>query len=210
MKKKITWMTMLLICLVASLLFCGCGEKGGSGPAGAVESFLNAAKKMDLDEMAKYETDGKWTGQMKEMLTIKAWEKVMKKTASKMTYSINEKEVKEEGDQATVQAEISYIDGTSFFTEILTEYFTQALSMAAGDDQEMDEDQVLQLLEDIVDDKLDSMEETVTKETVTFTCKKDGGWKVDNPGEDFTNVMTANLLKASSQIGGDLFDSGEE
>lgn len=103
--KKIMCITILL----SSFLFAGCefGEKLVNTPTKQVEIFLNKYQTLDkdvLDDLDKViSEEEKFNGEQREQ-----YREIMKDSYQKLAYQI--KDTKEDGDKATVTAEIEVVN----------------------------------------------------------------------------------------------------
>lgn len=201
MKKIVKNMGILLVaCAMVGTMLTGCGEKKADSAEAAVEGLLEAAKEVDFDGMANYTTDNTWDDQVEEMVTVDAWKNFFEVTAPKMTYEITN--VAEKGDQTTVTVNIKYFDGTEVYTAAINEYFTEAMAMMT-EDENMDEQAIMDLLDDILQEKTKDMEEKYSEKTMEFVCENGNDYRINNVDAEFAAVVTGNLTAIADSLGED-------
>lgn len=93
-------------------------------------------------------------------------------------------------NSAEVTVEVEYKDATNVYLEIISELFNQSLSLAFSNpnitESEMDE-----ILEEIVNDKKETVKPKNSDATISFTCKRNGiRWIIDDISPNIIYVMT--------------------
>ena len=113
-------------------------------------------------------------------------------------YEVTDEEINEE--TATVKVKITTYPFGTAMTEFITEYMSQALTLAFSD---ASEDQMDKLVTKLYNEKMNGMtEKTYTKETSLKLNLTDDGWKVaEIPADsDFYNALTGNLIKSMGEL----------
>ena len=197
MKKTVS----LLLAAVLLLSLCACGAVPAK-PEDTVAAFSEAMKAYDFEKMQTFlpaseedlqselfneENENDLTALF--MTRMKAW-------AKDMTYEIVSTET--DGDKATVEVKYSYKDSTQVVNEFFTEYISQALALALGD---ATEEEVSALAEQILADKMDTVEPGSTECNIVYSLtRKDNKWLIDELPEDVLHVMTADFMIALEEV----------
>ncbi len=189
---------IMVACVMASTVFTGCGTEKADSAEAAVKGLLEASKEVNFDKMANYTTDDTWDDQVEEMVTVDAWKNFMDITAPKMTYEITN--VSDNGDQTTVTVDIKYFDGTEVYTVAMNEFVTEAFAMLS-ENKDMTEEETMDLLNDILEEKSKDMEETFSEKTIDFVCENNNDYKINNMDAEFAAVLTANLTAIADSLG---------
>lgn len=198
------WMkTTLLVAVIAAFaLLCGCGKKKAPAdtPEGMVEGLLKAAQATDLDTAEEYTSDAEWDAQLKEMLTIDAWKNIIPVNAAKMTYEISGTQ-EGEGKTTLVTAKIKYLDCTLLYNQAMNEFFTKALNMVSQSEDSVSDEQVIQMLDEILQEKMKNMEETYVEKDVVFTCDNKDGYRIRQVSEPLAGIISCNLTEIADELG---------
>ncbi len=112
-------------------------------------------------------------------------------------------------DSATVDVKISTYPFGAAMTEFISDYMTQALTLAFSD---ASEEKIEKLGETLFNEKINALSEKSFSETVTIKLNKtEEGWKVAEIPEnsDFYNAITGNLIKSLENLE-DIYSSDEE
>lgn len=208
MFKKIS-VFMMAIMLFVFIVGCGAGSK----PEDTVKEFVEGMKKFDVETMvAKVKPeDAEEAGELKNLFADeegedelgRSFKDYFKKNLEKITYEI--KDVKVDGDKATVTVDFKYIDGSEVFAGTISEYFTQVLGLAFSG-EEVTEERVTIMLEEIVKNQLEAVAETTSEKTVNFECVNiDKKWYIDNFNtdtmkEEILDILTSNFLSVTKEF----------
>ena len=179
----------LLLALVLAAALTGCG--GGNGPAKVVREFSEAVKKMDyaamnacLAEEMDLDQEEELEEEADSLMTY------LKEKAAGITYEIGE--TKTEEDTASVTVSYTYTDASEAMGEVMKEYVSQALVLAfsGGSEEEMG-----QIMEDLIEEKIAGAEIGQTTKEVTFQCEKtEDGWKISEMPEEIYDVVSCGIL----------------
>ena len=197
MKKTVS----LLLAAILLLGLCACGAVPAK-PEDTVIAFSEGMKAYDFEKMqsclASSEEDLQselFNGEDQNDLTAKFLTK-MKAWAKDMTYEIVSTET--DGAKATVEVKYSYKDTTAIVQEFFTEYVTRALALALSG---ATEEEVSELAEQILADKMDTVEPGGTECNIVYALtKKDNKWLIDELPEDVLRVMTADFMIALEEV----------
>lgn len=193
--KKILCILALACCL---FVLSACGSES---PDVVVKNYIEASKKYDQVKISECIEPGK-SGTENELSELTSDTQpllnVFKQYSEKITYKI--KEISESGDTASVAVDFHYIDASKLIQDSISEYIQSALALSfSGED--ISEEEMSQMLIDIIAENQKNLEVNFTDSTVSIPCiKVDGKWYVDNPSEDYANVMSSNMLSVLSDI----------
>jgi len=198
MKKAIAIFCALLMLL--TLTACG-----SSKPESSVSAFCEALKKLDFETMQKYTTNSFNTDTELEDLIKEEYPeyadllKLVKESASKITYSITNSIVDDNNDdQATVTVEFKYYDYSPVILDAMSNYFSKAFAMAFGG---ASEEEIGQAFADSIKESYLSVSPDEATETINFECvKKEGGWLISNAPKELAIVMFGNIASALDGI----------
>ncbi len=180
---------LIAAALILAFVFTACGR--GETPEQAVTNALNAVKNYEKETARKYfSSDELFSSNSQSDELIKDEENI-KLIFSKLDFKVLSST--KEKDTATVKTEITNID----MTEIIGEYFRQAMALASGNafaganakSQEEIDKEAEQLLIDLLK-KEDNKKVTFTID-IKLT-KHENSWKID-ANEEFQNAITGNL-----------------
>ena len=179
MKKVIS----LMLALVLALSLTACGGKA-SGPEGVVSQFCKGLQELDEKAIAQCFENGDDL-ELSDLEDVDSDDAVaqkimdfMKSCAGRLKYQVGEATV--DGDTATVPVEFTYVNAGSLMTEFLTEYISQAWSLALSG---ADDEKLAAAFEEVFDEK--------------------------TTGADFPTLLSAQLLDIlTSNIYGALEDFG--
>ena len=148
MKKVIS----LMLALVLALSLTACGGK--TGPEGVVGQFCKGLQELDEKAIAQCFENGDDL-ELSELEDVDSDDAVaqkimdfMKSCAGRLKYQVGEATV--DGDTATVPVEFTYVNAGSLMTEILTEYISQAWSLALSG---ADDEKLAAAFEEVFDEK---------------------------------------------------------
>lgn len=149
MKKVIS----LMLALVLALSLTACGGKS-SGPEGVVGQFCKGLQELDEEAIAQCFENGDDL-ELSDLEDVDSDDAVtqkimdfMKSCAGRLKYQVGEATV--DGDTATVPVEFTYVNAGSLMTEILTEYISQAWSLALSG---ADDEKLAAAFEEVFDEK---------------------------------------------------------
>jgi hypothetical protein len=189
MKKFIT--AVLLCFLVISLAGCG-----GESPEQAVNNALGAIKTADVDTASKYID---YNGLMKTgesgSVNSEESEEMVKLMMKNLTYKVISST--ENGDEATVQAEITNTDMSKIMSEFISEAFSLAFSGLS--EEQMNAEMTNKFNELLNRDG----NETVTK-TVDIELTKAGSrWKI-KISDDFADAVFGGMISYATNLSNSL------
>lgn len=148
MKKVIS----LMLALVLALSLTACGGK--AGPEGVVGRFCKGLQELDEEAIAQCFENGDDL-ELSDLEDVDSDDAVaqkimdfMKSCAGRLKYQVGEATVG--GDTATVPVEFTYVNAGTLMTEILTEYISQAWSLALSG---ADDEKLAAAFEEVFDEK---------------------------------------------------------
>lgn len=173
MKKVLVMMVMLSVLLVS----VGCGKKSeGDGAKVAASGFLDGVIASDYKKAAEFMEDAS------ELPTDQEADPVLSQIFSKISYEI--KEVKQDGDKATVKLTVKHPNFANMM-EIaqtqLAEVAAKALeSVADGEtkDEAAQQEEMTKMITDVLTEAMGKDENLVETESELIVVKIDGKWKV--------------------------------
>ena len=126
----------------------------------------------------------------------------LKDNAKEITYSV--KEAKLDGDKATVDVDVKYVDGKPLFTAVIADYFPKAMSIAFSGVEMTDEEASNMFLESMKAQQ-ENIEKTFAEKTITVNCiKVDDVWYIDNLSNELLDVATSNIFSAVDEMNNSL------
>lgn len=128
----------------------------------------------------------------------------MKSCAGRLKYQVGEATV--DGDTATVPVEFTYVNAGSLMTEILTEYISQAWSLALSG---ADDEKLAAAFEEVFDEKTTGADFPTLTATLTIPCvQTSDGWKISSSADNSEDLSAQLLDILTSNIYGALEDFG--
>lgn len=128
----------------------------------------------------------------------------MKSCAGRLKYQVGEATV--DGDTATVPVEFTYVNAGSLMTEILTEYISQAWSLALSG---ADDEKLAAAFEEVFDEKTTGADFPTLTATLTIPCvQTSDGWKISSSADNSEELSAQLLDILTSNIYGALEDFG--
>ena len=110
------------------------------------------------------------------------------------------------GDTATVPVEFTYVNAGSLMTEILTEYISQAWSLALSG---ADDEKLAAAFEEVFDEKTTGADFPTLTATLTIPCvQTSDGWKISSSADNSEDLSAQLLDILTSNIYGALEDFG--
>lgn len=194
MLKKLSTL-LLIIALVLSLTACG-----KPTPTEVTTSFLDAVKAQDSKTIASVYAEDTWSlfevssakadfsedhDELDQYFTNDIFPKLLE-----FDYEIIEERVEEE--TAEVDVKITTYDMGTAFTNFITEYLTQGISLAfSGADVDYDA-----LANKLFKEEFGKMEKSFTKTVTVSLSKVDGAWIIDKLGDDapLTDALLGGLI----------------
>ncbi|QHI72924.1 DUF5105 domain-containing protein [Aminipila terrae] len=179
---------IIFLCLFIVLTTVGCG---GEKPEQAVKSMLDAVKAANQEAAEKYIDYDKLTDQEEDGSFASKNEEIYKLILKNLNYKILSSS--EDGDKATVKAEITNID----MKPIMDKMFSDAIALAfSGLSDEQLEQKFNKNFEKLINNKDNK---TITN-TVTITLnKKDNHWKID-VSDELANAISGNLITVQKEM----------
>ena len=197
--KKVLCVIIALV-LILSLAACGGFKKGT--PEATVDTLMSAIKVLDVEKIQSVMANSVDPSEIGLDSVPEALMKQVKAWLSKMTYKIGTSTVN--GESAEVPVDIKYIDASPVIKAALTEYMTQAVSMALSG-KEVTEEAMAQLLSDIIEDKVKTEKTETAEASINIKLTKTGDdWKVSDISEEIVNVILSNMLKSIEEVFGGL------
>ena len=193
-----------VISLMLALSLTACGGK--TGPEGVVGQFCKGLQELDEKAIAQCFENGDDL-ELSELEDVDSDDAVaqkimdfMKSCAGRLKYQVGEATV--DGDTATVPVEFTYVNAGSLMTEILTEYISQAWSLAlSGADDEK--------LAAAFDEKTTGADFPTLTATLTIPCvQTSDGWKISSSADNSEDLSAQLLDILTSNIYGALEDFG--
>jgi len=200
MKKVIS----ILLVFLLVFGFAGCGGGGGETPEQAVKNVFDAVKNNDTEAASKYINydDLLKAGETSEEESTAKSEAEADEMAKSILKHFDYKIISssEEGDTATVKAEITNIDMKLIMADFISEAF--ALAFSGLDEATMDAQMKSKFTELI--DREDN--KTVTKTVDIKLTKSEDSWKIDISDETADAIFGGMISAAedmSNSFGGD-------
>ena len=180
-------MKKFIVVLLALIMCFGMTACSKASPSDALKADLENAKS-NPEELAEGMDEG-------------FGEEAGKAFVEKMLdfdYKLGEEKV--DGDTATVQATITTYPFGEIFTQVLTDYISQALA-----DPNLSEDDINALMDSLMLEALKSAEKSY-ETTVDVTLKKgDDGWEVQEDDE-LANALTGGIYDLANTMSGGFED----
>lgn len=204
MKKVIS----LMLALVLALSLTACGGK--AGPEGVVDQFCKGLQKLDEKAIAQCFENGDDL-ELSDLEDVDSDDAVtqkimdfMKSCAGRLKYQVGEATV--DGDTATVPVEFTYVNAGSLMTEILTEYISEAWSLALSG---ADDEKLAAAFEEVFDEKTTEADFPTLTATLTIPCvQTSDGWKISSSADNSEELSDQLLDILTSNIYGALEDFG--
>ena len=185
MKKVIS----LMLALVLALSLTACGGK--AGPEGVVGQFCKGLQELDEEAIAQCFENGDDL-ELSDLEDVDSDDAVTQKTV--------------DGDTATVPVEFTYVNAGSLMTEILTEYISQAWSLALSG---ADDEKLAAAFEEVFDEKTTGADFPTLTATLTIPCvQTSDGWKISSSADSSEDLSAQLLDILTSNIYGALEDFG--
>ena len=128
----------------------------------------------------------------------------MKSCAGRLKYQVGEATV--DGDTATVPVEFTYVNAGSLMKDILTEYISQAWSLALSG---ADDEKLAAAFEEVFDEKTKGADFPTLTATLTIPCvQTSDGWKISSSADNSEDLSAQLLDILTSNIYGALEDFG--
>lgn len=205
MKKVIS----LMLALVLALSLTACGGKA-SGPEGVVGQFCKGLQELDEKAIAQCFENGDDL-ELSDLEDVDSDDAVtqkimdfMKSCAGRLKYQVGEATVG--GDTATVPVEFTYVNAGTLMTEILTEYISQAWSLALSG---ADDEKLAAAFEEVFDEKTTGADFPTLTATLTIPCvQTSDGWKISSSADNSEDLSAQLLDILTSNIYGALEDFG--
>ena len=200
MKKAITIITALMMCICGAMALTGCGEPS---PSDTAKTFLDALKAQDAEAMtAVYAGEGldvegglfgEESDDEESLLSGETLEEALLKKILDFDYEITNEKI--DGDKATVTVDVTTYPMGDTFSQIYADLMTQIWGLAFSDASDKE---VQTVIDGIFTKHWDAMTEKSYKGTADLSLTKtEDGWKVDEIDDDgdFFNVLTGNMVK---------------
>lgn len=205
MKKVIS----LMLALVLALSLTACGGKS-SGPEGVVGRFCKGLQELDEEAIAQCFENGDDL-EPSDLEDVDSDDAVaqkimdfMKSCAGRLKYQVGEATV--DGDTATVPVEFTYVNAGSLMKDILTEYISQAWSLALSG---ADDEKLAAAFEEVFDEKTKGADFPTLTATLTIPCvQTSDGWKISSSADNSEDLSAQLLDILTSNIYGALEDFG--
>lgn len=194
MKKLFSlWMAGLMM---IGLVACG----APASPKSTVESYFNAAKKLDSEAMSRQilpentEAIAKTNEALVEAEddSSKVFLDYLKANAAKMTYEITN--VDESGDNAVVTIKSRYVNGAPVIQSVMEEAISKMFESAFSS-QQPTEEETSKLFTDLMKEKQGEIEETFLTQTLQIPLvKSNGKWYINEVEDKMLDVVTSGFV----------------
>ncbi len=202
--------TTLFILMLAILIITGCSN--APKPETTVEGFLEASKELDVIKMAEFVEKS----EIEDQEIFDEFEEIeedsleayfldyLRENASKMTYDISGSTV--EGDKATVNVDVMYVDGGPVMKATIVEVFTKVFSGAfAG--IEYSEEETNQIFISELNNQRDKITETFVEKSIRIDCILiDDKWYITNLDKEILDIVLSNFVSVSEELDESLSD----
>ena len=168
-------MKKILLCMLAILTFSGCSLMMSETPTSVVEDYLHKYQTLDEDLLDQLSAVLDMDNLSDDNKT--AYEDVMKRQYQDLDYEIKNEKI--DGDEATVEVEVSVYDYQSVSNDA-DKYLEEHKEEFYGTDKKVDTDKYMEYRIG----KLNDAKDKVTY-TIYFTLNKDdnGKWKLNDLSE---------------------------
>lgn len=168
-------------------------------PEGAVASYIDAIKSMDMEAMDKYSANPNQNafGDENEEYN-KAFFSYICELNKDICYKLVDSKI--EGNKAEVRVTFEYRDASDFITGVLQEYFEEMVKRLVSLEGTSQED-MSNLLLDILNEKIETSNAKITTRTITVYCeKRDNKWYISEDNQGLLDVETANMYSVISSM----------
>ncbi len=211
MKNKIVALVTVLTLLITA---CSNNNKATTAKTAetaeqVVTNVLNAVKKLDKETLNKYLDYDELINNEVEQSEQELADEQIKKMLIGLEYKIISSE--ENGDTATVKAEITNINMEKVIKDMFGNIFTLAMEEAFKDESlQLTDEEMEQKTYELFDEAIEKYkDEKVTNATDIKLNKVDGEWKI-SIDESMQNAIMGNLLKATNDIGNSFNSQGSD
>lgn len=198
MNKTMTKKTITLIAftLLLSLVLVACGNR--ETPEQAVTNAFNALKNSDMETAQKYFSDSDLLINDSESDGLFNDEEEYKLLLNNFSFNIISSS--EDGDTATVQAEITNIDMASVLLEYFDQIFTVAYENALAGDQAKSDEEMDAIAEQLFYDLLTSEDNEKVTSTIDINLtRQDNSWKIESDDE-LNDAVLGGLFSALEDL----------
>lgn len=186
-------MKKILISVLIIILALGVTGCGGESPEQAVKNTLDAIKAGDVEKASKYVDYDKL--QITDKSALNAEDKEKSEEMAKMIFkNIKYKvlESSEDGNTATVKAEITNLD----MGNVMTDFVSQLLPLAFSG---LSKEQMNEKSEEVFVSLISKESKTVTKTVELNLSKKDDNWKIES-SDEFSDAVLGGLITYSNNM----------
>ena len=166
---------LLCIILAIAMMVCftACGKET---PEKAADNALKAVKSLNIVKMEKYFDEALVDDMDLDDVSVEEL-KIVKKFLSKTSWEILGSVV--DGDDATVTVEITTIDPSPIFTEVVAQMLGDSLSSLLGSSKD-DEEEMKKKALDIIDEMISSKDVQMKTDTIELDMTlTEMGWKIE-------------------------------
>ena len=169
-------------------------------PQQALDKFLGAMQKMDLDTMESLLQSSDLSALDNADIRDDAYAEFFKSINEKMTYKVTKNSFDIQNGTAQVTAHIKYIDGSDIYKETISEFLRQIVSTAfSGED--LTEEQTQQKLAAILSDKAGATKDKFNEADIIYPMIKIGDdWKIVSLDDETVKIMSANFKSVEDEI----------
>lgn len=197
MKRKFSFMVMMMITIV---ILAACAKE--VSPESTVTEFIEDMKEFDVEGMALRLSpeEGEFLNMVEneEEEFQKYFIEYMRINAKKIKYEIENTDIQDE--TAIVSVKFKYIDGGPLVRETLSEYIAQAFSRIFIK-EEMTEEENIEMLIGIMEEKNQEIEEAFVEKTVDIKCVKiNDQWYIGSLSKDLLDVGMSNILSVGREF----------
>lgn len=174
--------TLVLLLVMCLLVLTSCGS---SGPTAALKADLENAKASPEEIMGEMGEDG-----FGEKATEALIDKVLE-----FEYELGEEVI--DGDKATVETTITTYPFGQIFSNVVTNFISQAFANAGN----MSDEDMNNLMDKLLMDELNKAEKTYTKTIQIELEQEDGVWVVQE-GVEMSNALTGGMVDFANSMNG--------
>ena len=168
---------LLTFCLV---MLTACGAPS---PTDVLKADLENAKSSPEEIMGEIGEDG---------FGEEAMEQLIKKVLE-FDYELGEEKI--DGETATVETTITTYPFGQMFTNVVTNFITQAISSAG----EMSDEDMAKLMDDLLIEELEKAEKTYKKTISIELALEDGNWVVQET-EEMSDALTGGMISFAESM----------
>lgn len=197
MRKNSNKLIILSVSLfVIVIILSACTPK----PESSVESLFSAIKEFNIEriqDLINPDTKTDRNNQTLENYTdeddeyLKHLLEYFKEKSSKIEYQVKDSKI--DGSNATVDVHVKYVDGGALISNVFSEFFKEAITMAFTDG-DMSEERSEEVFFSILNSEIDKSEDRfVEKDIKVDLIKKENKWYLTELSDEILDVMLTNF-----------------